>query len=124
MLAVHIGFTIVEHTDYHLKVEVEYCLKNSLVNVKIRIIDLQHELLTVFLHKEYLGLTRVIAQTLDVSITDTFQHETIIIDVFLLWSLFVGSDCSTQRCTCHSNSAIKAGWSHGAIKISRTHGTV
>ena len=92
MLAIDVCLTIVEHANNHLEVEIQYGLENTLVDIEVGIIDLQHIFLTIFLNQKYLSLARVVTQTLNVSIPDTFQQETIIINTFLLHGRVVGPD--------------------------------
>ena len=97
VLTVHIGLTEVIHLDNHLKVEVIDRLQDFPVDIEIRIVDLQHEVLSVALHQKHLCLTGVITQRLHIPIVDAFQHEEVVLNIRL-----VGCDAVSPHSTAHS----------------------
>ena len=126
MLTFNVCLTIVIDPDNHLKIEIQHSLQNVLVDIEVGIINLQYIFFTILLDKKHLSLTRVITQALDISIFDTFQQETVIIDIVLLYGLFVSPDSSihSQRCrnrTGYTDRSVKIGWTKRSVKISRTY---
>ena len=61
VLAVNVSLSIVKHLDDHLKAKSIDDLEDLLVDIKIRIIYLQHIVLTVILNQEHLCLTGIVA---------------------------------------------------------------
>ena len=78
VLALHVGLSIVEHFDDHLKAKRVDDLEYLLVDIKVGIIYLQHIVLAVILDQEHLCLTGIVAKDTHIPIADTFQDKRIL----------------------------------------------
>ena len=81
VLAVNIGLTEVIDSDDHFKTEVIDGLKDLLVHVEVRIVNLQHIFFPVTFHQEDLCLSGVLAQDAQAPVVDTLQDKAIILDI-------------------------------------------
>ena len=81
VFAVNVCLTEVVDSDDHFKTEVIDGLKDLLVHVEVRIVNLQHIVFPIMFHQEDLCLAGVLTQDAQAPVADTLQDKAVILDI-------------------------------------------
>ena len=85
VLTIYVKFTIIQQVNNYLEIEIINRLKKFLVNIEIGVVNFQDELGAIFINEKHLSFTRIITQTLHLSIFDTFEVKKVAVKLYLLW---------------------------------------